>query len=188
MARLAERWFAQIQSTWRSPEGWPHAYRAGFAIRADVFSRAGGFASECGQFAPALLSARIHASGLQIDCISGAAVLHLDDARVADHHHDTADYAAGEIACRSQEEQVFFERYFGHSDLWSNRLCRTPYMRRLTVRALMATSLSHPRNWRALGSITAGLVSSWLQATSAERLLQHALIKFLEFAIAIFLC
>jgi Glycosyltransferase like family 2 len=131
MARLAERWFAQIQSIWRSAEGWPHVYRTGFAIRADVFSRAGGFASECGQFAPALLSARINASGVQIGCISGAAVLHLDDAMVADHHHDTADYAAGEIARRSHEEQVFFERYFGHSDLWSNRLCRAPYMRRL---------------------------------------------------------
>ena len=183
MARLAERWFAQIQSIWRSAEGWPHVHRTGFAIQADVFSRAGGFASEYGQFAPALLSARLHASGVQIGCISGAAVLHLDDAMVADHHYDTADYAAGEIACRSREEQVFFERYFGHSDLWSNRLCRAPFMRRLMVRALVASSLSHPRHLLALGSIAAGLVLNSLQETSAGRLLQHALIKFLEFAI-----
>ena len=183
MARLAEKWFAQIQSIWRSPEGWPRVHRTGFAIRADVFSRAGGFASEYGQFAPALLSARLHASRVQVGYITGASVLHLDDVMVADHHYDTADYAAGEIACRSQEEQVFFERYFGHSDIWSNRLCRSPYMLWLTIRALAVTGLTHPRHLLALGSVAARLVPAWLQETSAERFRQHAIIKFIEFAI-----
>jgi hypothetical protein len=145
LARLADRWFAHIQSVWRSPGEWPRVHRSGFVIRADVFSRVGGFGSEYGQFAPALLSARLHSIGARVDYVPNAAVLHLDDETTHDHHYDTADYAIGEIACRSRQDQVFFERYFGHSDLWSNRLCRTWSMQRRIVRALAAACLSNPR-------------------------------------------
>ena len=183
MARLADRWFGQIQSIWRSAGTWRRVHRSGFAIRADVFARVGGFVSEYGQFAPALLSARLDTLAVQIDDISGAAVLHLDDTATRDHHYDTADYARGEIACRSSEPQDFFERYFGHSDLWSNRLCRDRNMRRRMLRAIAFVAVSHPRHLPTLITIAVPLLRDAIAGTSVWGWLQRALIKLDEFAI-----
>jgi hypothetical protein len=183
MARLADRWFGQIQSIWRGAGTWRRLHRSGFAIRADVFARAGGFASEYGQFAPALLSARLDTLGVRMDDISGAAVLHLDDAATRDHHYDTADYAIGEIACRSSEPQDFFERYFGHSDLWSNRLCCDKTMRRRMLRAIGLVTLSHPQHLPTLVTIAVLLLRDAIIGTPAWDWLQRALIRLDEFAI-----
>ena len=183
MARLSDRWFGHIESIWRSPETWRRVHRSGVAIRADVFRRVGGFASKYGQFAPALLSARLHALGVRIDDVPGATVLHLDDAATSDHHYDTADYAAGEIACRSSEAQDFFERYFGHSNLWSNRLCRNTKVRRRMLRAIALVGMSHPRHLPTLVPIAARLLRDAIADTSLWRWLQRALIRLDEFAI-----
>jgi hypothetical protein len=182
-ARLAGRWFAELQSIWRSPGEWRRVHRSGLVIRADVFNRVGGFASDFGQFAPALLSARLHALGVQIDDVPNAAVLHLDDATIGDHHYDTADYAMGEIACRSCQEQDFFERYFGHSDVWSNRLCRNRSMQWRMMRALTVAALSRPRQLHALVTIAVRLLRDVAASTLAWSMLQRALIRLDEFAI-----
>jgi hypothetical protein len=152
-------------------------------MRAEVFGQVGGFASEYGQFAPALLSARLHVLGVHIDDVPDAAVLHLDDATTGDHHYDTADYAAGEIACRSRQEQAFFERYFGHSDLWSNRLCRDRSMQWRLMRALAVAALSCPRQLHTLAAMAVRLLRDVAASTSAWHLLQRALINVDEFAI-----
>ena len=80
--RLSQRWFDMIHARWREPGEWPRVSRSGFVIRADVFRAIGGFEPEYGQFAPALLSARLHARGIRIGAVPGAAVVHLDNAEM----------------------------------------------------------------------------------------------------------
>jgi hypothetical protein len=78
---LIHRWFDMLHARWLAPDEWPRIHVAGFAIRTDVFATSGGFEAY-DVFAPALLSARLHAGGTRIEPVPGAAVLHIDDDRM----------------------------------------------------------------------------------------------------------
>src|SRR5947207_8336915 len=81
LATMNRRWTDAIQEGWRAPGAWPQLHRAGLLIRGGVLEASGGFEAEYGQFAPALLSSRLHAHGIRIEPIPGAVVLHLGDER-----------------------------------------------------------------------------------------------------------
>jgi len=145
LARMSRRWFDMIQTLWRAPGAWPRVHRAGFAIRADAFAAVGGFEAEYGQFAPPLLSARLHARGFTVQAIPDAAVLHRDDLTVSDQHIDTAEHVRGELDARTRNAPEFFERYFGHAELWTNQLLGQPRVALGMARALLVAALAHPR-------------------------------------------
>jgi hypothetical protein len=142
--RMSQRWFDLIHARWRAPGEWPRVSRSGFVIRADVFRAIGGFEPEYGQFAPALLSARLHARGIGVGTVPGAAVIHLDNETMRGHHADTADYARGELAARSRNDPVFFARYFGHAAAWANQMRHRRPIARAMARAVVATAATHP--------------------------------------------
>jgi hypothetical protein len=142
--RMSQRWFDMIHARWRAPGEWPRVSRSGFVIRADVFQALGGFEPEYGQFAPALFSARLHARGIQIGTVPGAAVIHLDTEAMRGHHADTADYARGELAARSRNDPVFFARYFGHAPAWANQMRHRRPVARAMARAIVAAAAAHP--------------------------------------------
>jgi hypothetical protein len=142
--RLSQRWFDMIHARWREPGEWPRLSRSGFVIRADVFRALGGFEPEYGQFAPALLSARLHARGIRIGAVPGAAVVHLDSERVHGHHADTADYVRGELDARSRNDPVFFARYFGHAPAWANQVRHRRGVARSMARAVIAAARARP--------------------------------------------
>ncbi len=171
VARLSRRWFGLIQARWRAPGEWPRVHRAGFAIRADVFQGVGGFEPEYSQFAPPLLSARLHARGVAIGSIVGAAVVHVDEERMRGHHADSADHVLGELDARSRNDPVFFERYFGHAPLWANRLRRQPRVGLILTRAVVAAALARPDRLRKLGPH----LRSLLGAGVAPRVALHRL-------------
>jgi hypothetical protein len=180
VARLSRRWFNQIQARWRSSGEWPRVHRAGFTIRADAFQSVGGFEPDYGQFAPPLLSARLHARGVAFGLVPGAAVVHVDDDRLRGHHADSADHVVGELDARSRNDPVFFERYFGHAPLWANRLRRQPRVGLVLARAVLATALARPGRLRTLGPH----VRSLLGAGVAPRVaLQRLAVAFDELAI-----
>jgi len=152
LARLSRRWFGMIQARWRGPGEWPRVHRAGFAIRSDVFEALGGFEPRYGQFAPPLLSARLHVRGVAIGQIAHAGVVHVDDERMRSHHADTADHARGELDARSCSDPVFFERYFGHAPIWANRLWARSRFALIMARAVAVAVAADPARCRELAA------------------------------------
>ncbi len=123
MARISDRWFGEQGKRWEA--SWPRLHRAGFAIRRDVFETLNRF-GPFGQFAPPLLSAKLHSAGYAMELVPGALVTHIDDRDLHGHHFDTIDFVLGECEAREIEEASFFENYFGHNDASRNRMTRRP--------------------------------------------------------------
>jgi hypothetical protein len=158
LARLSRRWFDELQTRWQAPEEWPRLHRAGFAIRSATFAAFRGFESY-GQFAPPLLSARLHARGARVEPVSGARIVHLDDHRMRRHHADTIDYVRGECEARSDEDPVFFESYFGHAPVCTNRLGARPCIALQMCQAVLAAALAHPGRGITLASALSRLAA-----------------------------
>jgi hypothetical protein len=165
LGRMSRRWFDLIHARWREPGEWPRLTRSGFAIRADVFEAVGGFEPDYGQFAPALLSARLHARGSQIGAVPDAAVVHLDSEGMRDHHADTADYVRGELEARSRNDPVFFERYFGHAQTWANPLRHQRHVVRRMARAVVAAAVAQPKRTAELTGLLRRWRSRWSRAS-----------------------
>jgi hypothetical protein len=182
LSRLAARWFDQTHARWRAPGEWPRLHRSGFAIRAAEFEAAGGF-GPYGQFAPTLLSARLHARAVGIGAVPGAAVVHLDDPRMRDHHRDTADHARGELEARAESDAVFFERYFGHDPLWSNRLRHGRAAAGLMARAVAAAAWRRPGRWPTLAAPLGALVLAALLGIGPRVMLDRVAIAWAELAV-----
>jgi hypothetical protein len=151
--RLSQRWFDMIHARWREPGEWSRLSRSGFVIRADVFQAVGGFEPEYGQFAPALLSAQLHARGIRIGAVPDAAVVHLDSERMHGHHADTADYTRGELEARSRNDPVFFARYFGHAPAWANQLRLRRSIARSMARAVITAAMVCPKRAAELAGL-----------------------------------
>ena len=117
---LLGEWFADVQAEWAADETWPRLHRAGFAMRRDVFDEVGPLDPEFGQFAVPLLSSRLHAAGRSVATIPDAVVGHVDLPLMSHHHHDTRDYARGEMMARDRLEDPQFEQYFGSSPVASD--------------------------------------------------------------------
>jgi hypothetical protein len=176
LARLSRRWFGLIQARWRAPGEWPRVHRSGFAIRTDVFEAVAGFEPQYGQFAPPLLSARLHARGVAIGQIADAAVVHIDDERMRDHHADTADHGRGELAARSRADPVFFERYFGHAPIWANHP-------RLMARAVLAAAIACPDRGRELAASLRSLAGATVVGVAPRVALHRLAIALDELAV-----
>lgn len=179
IARISRRWFDMIHARWDAPGEWQRLHRAGCVIRADVFAASGGFEGAYGQFAIPLLSARLHARGIRIEPVPGAAVLHHDDERMSGHHYDTADFARGELDARSRNGAVFFESYFGHAPIWSNRRREQPRVAGRMARAVAAAMMVHPRRAAEVATLLRPLVPA-MAAGIAARVKLHRLIIALD--------
>ncbi|MBL8835457.1 MAG: glycosyltransferase [Alphaproteobacteria bacterium] len=183
MARLSARWFGGMARSWAAADSWPRLHRAGCIVRADVFAQLGGFEPEYGQFAPPLLSARLHARGLAIVPVPGAAVLHQDDARMRHHHADTMDFVRGELDARRRNDPDFFTAHFGDCAPWTNRLAERPAVARRIAAAILVAARTSPRRSRRL-------LRPFLRAAAAAALgirarvaLRRAAIRLDEFAV-----
>ena len=179
LGRMSRRWFDMIHACWRAPGEWPRLIYTGCAIRADVFEAIGGFEPEYGQFAPALLSARLHARRIRIGEVPGAAVLHIDRERIQGHHADSADYAHNELKARSCIDPVFFERYFGHSPAWANQHREQPRVALSMAQAVAAAVGAHPRRAGELAALLCPLAVTVL-AGLAPRVALHRLAVMLD--------
>lgn len=119
MARLSRRWFGVQQDQWSNE--WTRLHRATYTIRKEVFLKLGGL-PPYGQFGVPLLSAKLAEEGYTVERVPGADVLHLDDDTIYDHHFDTIDFVVGECEARAASDPTFFEKYFGHREVFTNRL------------------------------------------------------------------
>ena len=183
LGRMARRWFDMVHALWRRPGEWPRLSRSGFAIRADLFELIGGFKSEYSQFAPALLSAQLHARDIRVGAVPGAAVLHIDSERIEGHHADTADYALNELKARCGTDPVFFERYFGHSPVWANQHSERPRVALSMARAVIAAVRAHPTRTRELAARLSPLVATALAGVDGRVALHRLAMALDEFAI-----
>lgn len=143
-ARLMKRWFGEIQSLWSAPSTWRRLHRAAFAIRRDLFEAAGPLEPKYGQFAPPLLSARLHQRGLSIALIPTSRVIHDDSRELSAHHDDTADYVRGEMDARANSDPVFFEKYFGPPPSQGTDMIQSAPHARGMLRGLVAAALHRP--------------------------------------------
>ena len=183
LGRMSRRWFDLIHTRWRAPGEWPRLTRTGFAIRADVFEAIGGFEPEYGQFAPALLSARLHARQIRVAAVPGAVVVHIDDERMQRHHADTADYAHNELKARACTDPVFFERYFGHSPAWANQQCEQPRVALSMARAVAAAVQAHPRRAPELAALLYPLAVTLVAGINVRVALHRSAVALDEFAV-----
>jgi hypothetical protein len=182
LGRISRRWFDMIHACWRAPGEWPRLIHTGCAIRADLFEAIGGFEPEYGEFAPALLSARLHARRIRIGEVPGAAVLHIDRERIQGHHADTANYAHNELKARSCIDPVFFERYFGHSPAWANQHREQPRVALSMAQAVAAAVGAHPRRAGELAALLCRLAATVLAGVAPRVALHRLAVSLDEFS------
>jgi hypothetical protein len=144
IARLMKRWFAETQDNWTAPSTWRRLHRTACAIRRDVFEHVGPFEPEYGQFAPPLLSARMHQRGITISAVPTSGIMHDDSPEISVHHDDTADYVRGELEARANNDTVFFEKYFGPSPSQGPDMILPARHARAMLRALLVSTLHRP--------------------------------------------
>ena len=140
---LMGRWFRAMHANWADPSTWRRFHRTAFAIRRDVFEEAGPFVPKYGQFAPPLLSARLHQRGHAIALIPASSANHEDSPDMPTHHADTGDYVRGEMDARAETDPVFFEKYFGPSPIQGRDLVRPGFARSI-IRGLVVAALHRP--------------------------------------------
>ena len=144
IARLMKRWFAETQHNWTAPSTWRRLHRTACAIRRDVFDDVGPFEPEYGQFAPPLLSARMHQRGITISALPTSGIMHDDSPEISVHHDDTANYVRGEMKARANNDTVFFEKYFGPSPGQGPDMILPARHARAMLRGLLVSALHRP--------------------------------------------
>lgn len=144
IAKLMKRWFAETQINWTDSSTWRRLHRTAFAIRRDVFEGVGPFEPEYGQFAPPLLSARMHQRGLTVSALPTSGVIHDDSREISMHHDDTADYVRGELEARANSDIVFFESYFGPPPTQGPDMILSARHARGMLRAIVVAALHRP--------------------------------------------
>jgi hypothetical protein len=177
LAGLNRRWFGMILDEWSAQ--WPRVHRSGFAIRTDLFEEVGGFESAYGQFAPQLLSARLHLHGVKVKPVPGALILHEDDERMREHHAATANFMRGLVKARSRSNPVFFERYFGYGPDLAGYPGQYVKVARRVARVAAASALSNPRLAAKLASQICRLAGGWI-AGLTPRIIFHRLALAIE--------
>ena len=178
---LMGRWFREMHANWADSSTWPRFHRTAFAIRRDVFEQAGPFVPKYGQFAPPLLSARLHQYGHAIGLIPASRVNHEDSPDMPTHHADTGDYVRGEMDARAEIDPVFFERYFGPSPAQASDIRPARYARSI-LGALAAAALQRPGKARdLLGQAGRLLPTAFVSLRLRARLLA-GLIRFDQFS------
>ena len=150
MARLSRRWFGVQQDLWSNE--WTRLHRATYAIRREVFLKLGGL-PPYGQFGVPLLSAKLAEEGYTVERVPGADVLHLDDDTIYDHHFDTIDFVVGECEARAASDPPFFEKYFGHREVFTNRLLAETSVLRPIFLACFRALLMRVLNGENLGNL-----------------------------------
>jgi hypothetical protein len=180
--RLSQRWFDTIHARWREPGQWPRISRSGFVIRADAFQAAGRFEAEYGQFAPALLSARLHAGGARVGVVPDARVVHIDS-DMDNHHADTVNFVLGELHARSRNDPVFFARYFGHAPAWANQMRHRRSIAGAMARAVVTTALAHPGRAAELAGLLAPLATDMAVGTGPRAALHRLAVALDELAV-----
>jgi hypothetical protein len=166
------RWFRGLHASWAAPSTWGRLHRTAFAIRRDVFEEAGPFVPKYGQFAPPLLSARLHQRGHPIALIPASSVSHEDSQDMSSHHADTADYVRGEMDARAESDPVFFEKYFGPSPTQARDLVRPARHARSMLRGLVVAALHRPGEaFGLLGRAAALLPTAFVSLRQRTRLL-----------------
>lgn len=158
---LMRAWFSDLQGQWASSGTWPRLHRAAFAVRRDVLREAGYLEPRYGQFAPPLLSARLHAHGRRIVTVPGARVEH-EDSMMSGHRDDTADYVYGELLAHAEQPADLMTDYFGAPPDAALRLLDGERSRRAAtgaVRAMTRHPLRHgPALVAAVGSMAPAAV------------------------------
>jgi Nucleotide-diphospho-sugar transferase len=179
---LMGRWFDEIHLSWAAPSTWRRLHRTAFAIRRDVFEEAGPLVPGYGQFAPPLLSARLHQHGYTISLIPASSVNHEDSSDMANHHDDTKNYVRGEMDARSETDPVFFEKYFGPSPVQADDLVRPARYARSMLKGLVVAALHRPGEAISLLGWTAALLPTAFVSLRQRARLLTALIHVDQFS------
>ncbi|HWN80109.1 MAG TPA: glycosyltransferase [Bradyrhizobium sp.] len=165
--QLVGRWYEKTVAQWRTPPDWERAISGGFAIRKSLLDEVGPLQPAFEAFSPHAQSARLHSRGVKVVNVPGAAVLHLDEASMAEFYDSTERYIRGEFIARSQIDPAFMERYFGAPDLWINRARLERGTAPAMMRALIVAARTSPRRTAALAGAFASLLG---QAAGGLRL------------------
>ena len=183
IARLMKRWFAEIQTGWAATSTWRRLHRTACAIRRDVFEGVGPFEPEYGQFAPPLLSARMHQRGLTISALPTSGAMHDDSPEISVHHNDTGNYVRGEMEARAANDPVFFEKYFGPSPSQGPDMIVPARYARSMLRGLLVAALRRPGNAFHLLKQAAALLPAALVSLRDRARLLAALTRADEWAV-----
>jgi hypothetical protein len=158
LSKLMKRWFAEVHAQWADRSTWPRLHRVAFAIRRDVFEGVGPMHSEYGQFAPQLLSARLHQRGVPLVTLPTSGVIHDDSPEMSAHHDDTADFVRGEMNARANSDPVSFQRYFGSSPLHGQDPIVSARHARIMLKGILVAAINRPADALRLSKRAPALV------------------------------
>ena len=142
-AELTARWFRYSYAQWSKSE-WARLNLVGAAVRREAFREIDAFRPQYGLFCAHLLSAQLHERGAKVAEVPGAVVNHVYHETLREHHEHSADSARGECEVRSQLGHEFCDRYFGRSEVWSERLRYRPAVARQVASALVTQARRTP--------------------------------------------
>src|SRR5258705_651157 len=156
--QLVGRWYEKTVAQWRTPPDWERAISGGFAIRKSLLDEVGPLQPAFEAFSPHAQSARLHSRGVKVVNVPGAAVLHLDEASMAEVYDSTEPYIRGAVIVRSQICPALLQATFGAPDLWINRARLERGTAPAMMRALIVAARTSPRRTAALAGALASLL------------------------------
>jgi len=139
--------------------------------------------AEYGQFAPPLLSARLHQRGVPLVTLPTSGVIHDDAPDMSSHHDDTADYVRGEMNARAHSDPVNFQRYFGSSPLHGQDPILPARHARVMLKGILVAALDRPRDAFRLAKRMPTLVPAALLGLRRRARLLALLTRADEFAV-----
>lgn len=148
VSKLMESWFRKVQLSWADPGTWSRLHRTAFALRRDILQGSTVLQSRYGLFAPALLSARLHAKSRRVVTLSDARVGH-EDSMMKQHQLDTVNYVEGELQAFRDENFHLMATYFGSRPEERLNLMDSHDARTYLNNALQSMARGNIRNLRA---------------------------------------
>jgi hypothetical protein len=140
---LSKRWLEQAYGEWEHA-GWMRVSVTGFAVRGEVYERAGGIDARLGPFASSLLSARLDEEGARSAHLDRAVLSHELEQEMGYALELGGEFARGVCVVRREQDPEFCEHYFGPAGLWGRRYAYRHEVARPMVAALRS-AIRHNR-------------------------------------------
>lgn len=139
--------YSEMAAQWSQSEDWRKVGMRGFAIRLEIFERAGGWSWRHGLFAERLMAGALAGQGVKLDYISGAQVLHYNAETWPELESSIRNFTRGECAGRDTLAPEWMQQRFGAPPAWLAESNHGRQAARALLRASARAALGRGMRW-----------------------------------------